>query len=242
MDQWRERLAVFLDIPIKQIGQIGAGRREQTKEIDVAVIQSLNRKGEVDNLVRDYGQVIIDEAHHLSAFSFETVLKRVHARYILGLTATPVRKDGHHPIILMQCGPIRHRATMRQQREADNVMYRLIPRATNFRNRDEDSEIGIQALYGKLAVSDQRNAQIFDDILQALEAGRSPLVLTELVGHLELLSEQLGPFAKNIIVLRGGRSRKKNAEALEKLASIPNNEERLIIVTGYDVMPDDQRL
>ena len=244
MDQWRERLAVFLDIPIKQIGQIGAGRREQSKGIDVAVIQSLNRKGEVDNMVGDYGHVIVDEAHHLSAFSFETVLKRVIAKYILGLTATPVRKDGHHPIILMQCGPIRHRVTMRQQREADNVNYRLIPRATNFRNADEDAEIGIQALYGKLAVSDQRNAQIFDDILQALEAGRSPLVLTERIGHLELLSEQLRPFAKNIIVLRGGRSRNKNAEALEKLASIPQNEERLIIATGRYIGEgfDDARL
>jgi superfamily II DNA or RNA helicase len=244
MDQWRERLATFLDRPVENIGQIGAGRREQTGEIDVAVMQSLNRKGEVDPLVGDYGHVIVDEAHHISAFSFESVLKRVYAKYILGLTATPIRKDGHHPIILMQCGPIRHRVTPRQQRASTNVVYRLVPRITDFRVPDEEGETGIQALYGKLAQDDQRNAQIFDDILQALEAGRTPLVLTERVRHAEMLADRLGSFAKNVIVLRGGRGRKKTAEALEQLASIPDDQERLIIATGRYIGEgfDDARL
>ena len=244
MEQWRERLAVFLDLPVADIGQIGGGRRQQTGEIDIAVIQSLNRKGEVNELVRDYGQVIVDEAHHLSAFSFEAVLKQAKARFILGLTATPVRKDGHHPIILMQCGPIRHRVTMREQRDRTNVVHRLVPRVTNFRDPAEETETSIQALYGALAINDERNEQIFDDILQALEAGRSPLVLTERIGHLELLAERLGPFARNVIVLRGGRGQKKSREALEKLATIPNNEERLLLATGRYIGEgfDDARL
>ena len=244
MEQWRERLAVFLDLPVADIGQIGGGRRQQTGEIDIAVIQSLNRKGEVNELVRDYGQVIVDEAHHLSAFSFEAVLKQAKARFILGLTATPVRKDGHHPIILMQCGPIRHRVTMREQRDRTNVVHRLVPRVTNFRDPAEETETSIQALYGALAINDERNEQIFDDILQALEAGRSPLVLTERIGHLELLAERLGPFARNVIVLRGGRGQKKSREALEKLATIPNNEARLLLATGRYIGEgfDDARL
>ncbi len=191
MEQWRERLATFLDRPVESIGQIGGGKRKRTGEIDIAVMQSINRKGKVDSLVGEYGQIIVDEAHHVSAFSFESVLRKVCARYILGLTATPVRKDGHHPIILMQCGPIRHRVTPQKQRQPANVEYRLIPRHTEFRVSDEEDEIGIQALYGKLAQDDQRNAQIFDDILQALDAGRTPLVLTERVGHAELLAEKL---------------------------------------------------
>ena len=244
MEQWRERLAAFLDLPVKRFGQIGGGRRQQTGEIDVAVIQSLYRKGAVNELVRDYGQVIVDEAHHLSAFSFEAVLKQAKARYILGLTATPVRKDGHHPIILMQCGPIRHRVTMREQRELTNVVYRLIPRVTNFRDPYEGTETGIQALYGALAISDERNERIFEDVLQALEAGRSPLVLTERIGHLELLAERLAPFARNVIVLRGGRGQKKSRHALDKLAAIPNDEERLLLATGRYIGEgfDDARL
>jgi len=244
MDQWRERLAVFLNLPVTSIGQIGGGRRQQTGEIDVAVIQSLNRKGEVSERVRDYGQVIVDEAHHLSAFTFEAVLKQARAKYILGLTATPVRKDGHHPIILMQCGPIRYRVTMRQQREATNFIHSLIPRVTAFSVANEEPEIGIQALYGALASCNIRNEQIFDDVLHVLEAGRSPLILTERVGHLELLAERLERFARNVVVLRGGRGKKKNMEALEKLAAIPDNEERLLIATGRYIGEgfDDARL
>lgn len=244
MEQWRERLATFLDGPVENIGQIGGGKRKRTGEIDIAVMQSVSRKGKVDSLVGEYGQIIVDEAHHVSAFSFESVLKKVRAKYILGLTATPVRKDGHHPIILMQCGPIRHRVTPQRQRQLANVEYRLIPRSTEFRVSDEEDEIGIQALYGKLTQDDQRNAQIFDDILQALDAGRTPLVLTERVGHAELLAEKLGRFAKNVVILRGGRSRKKAAEVLDELAAVPADQERLIIATGRYIGEgfDDARL
>lgn len=107
MDQWRERLAAFLELPIANIGQVGGGKSKRTGIVDVAVIQSLQRKGSVQDFVAEYGHVIVDECHHLAAFTFERVLREVRAKYVLGLTATPTRKNGHHPIISMQCGPIR---------------------------------------------------------------------------------------------------------------------------------------
>lgn len=174
MEQWCERLAGFLEIPLKKIGQIGGGRRKVTGEIDIAVIQSLSHRGEVDNLVAGYGQVIVDEAHHLSAFSFERVLKQVKARYVMGLTATPVRKDGHHPIILMQCGPIRYRVTIKEQRKGSATVHRVVPRVTVFQLPENASEAGIQALYADLASNEIRNELIFNDVLQNLEEGRSP--------------------------------------------------------------------
>ena len=94
MDQWRERLAAFLDLPIGSIGQFGGVKTNRTGVIDVAVIQSLQRKGDVEDFVADYGHVIVDECHHLSAVTFERVLRQVKAKYVLGLTATPIRKDG----------------------------------------------------------------------------------------------------------------------------------------------------
>ena len=97
------------------IGQIGGGKDKRTGIVDIGVIQSLNRKGAVKDLVSGYGQVIIDECHHMSAFSFEQVLKEAKAGYVVGLTATPVRKDGHHPIIVMQCGHIRFRVDAKKQ-------------------------------------------------------------------------------------------------------------------------------
>ena len=101
MDQWRERLAAFLAMPIGQVGQYGGGKTKRTGLIDVAVIQSLQRKGAVEDFVADYGHVIVDECHHLSAVTFERILRGVKAKYVLGLTATPTRKDGHQPIIYM---------------------------------------------------------------------------------------------------------------------------------------------
>ena len=106
MDQWKESLLKFLDVDKKDIGQFGGGKKKLTGKIDIAMIQSLGQKGVVNDLVADYGQVIVDECHHISAVSFEQVARRIKARYILGLSATVTRKDGHHPIIFMQCGPV----------------------------------------------------------------------------------------------------------------------------------------
>ena len=113
MDQWHERLKAFLNTD--SIGRIGGGRDKKTGLIDIGMIQSLGHKGVVKDLVAEYGQIIVDECHHISAFSFEQVLKQAKAKYVIGLTATPVRKDGHHPIIIMQCGPIRFRVDAKRQ-------------------------------------------------------------------------------------------------------------------------------
>jgi hypothetical protein len=132
LDQWQERLAMFLGAPLNSIGQIGGGKSERTRSIDVAVIQSLYRKNEVKDFVAEYGQVIVDECHHISAFTFEQVMKQVKARFVVGLTATPTRKDGHHPIIYMQCGPIRFSMSARTMTESTPFEHQVIPRNTDF--------------------------------------------------------------------------------------------------------------
>ena len=108
LQQWKERLQAFLELDKATVGSIGGGKAKPTGLIDVAVMQSLSRKGEVSEQVKNYGQIIVDECHHLSAFLFEAILKSAGAKYVLGLTATPIRRDGQQPIIFMQCGPIRH--------------------------------------------------------------------------------------------------------------------------------------
>ena len=132
LDQWVERLAAFLGVPAKSIGRIGGGRNKPTGLLDVAVIQSLVRKGVVDDRVGDYGQVIVDECHHVSAHSFEQVVRRAKARFVVGLSATVTRKDGHHPIIFMQCGPVRHRVDARAQAAARPFEHTVVVRPTGF--------------------------------------------------------------------------------------------------------------
>lgn len=244
MDQWKERLSLFLDLPPKSIGEIGGGKSKATGIIDIATMQSLHREGKVKPVIADYGQVIIDECHHVSAFSFEQVLKQVKAKYILGLTATPFRKDGHHPIITMQCGPIRFKATAKQQSELNQFEHAVLPRYTGFTLPETNQKLSIQEIYGLLVQDQNRNDLIFNDLLKALETGRSPLVLTERTEHLDYLENRLKGFAKNMFVLRGGMGKKQRLELQEQIANLPDSEERVILATGRYIGEgfDDSRL
>ncbi|EME69437.1 hypothetical protein H261_13239 [Paramagnetospirillum caucaseum] len=246
LDQWIARLSTFLDLPPKSIGQIGGGKRKPTGIVDVAVIQSLARKGEVDDIVGEYGHLIIDECHHLSAVSFEAVARRCKAKCVLGLSATVSRKDGHHPIIFMQCGPVRFRVDAKRQAAQRPFGHRVVLRHTSFAlppGMDADRP-AIQELYNALARDDARNAMIFDDVLKSLEAGRSPVILTERKDHVLLLAERLSRFARNVIVLHGGLGVKARRAQAEQLAAIADTEERVLIATGRYIGEgfDDARL
>jgi superfamily II DNA or RNA helicase len=243
MDQWHERLKVFLIMNSGEIGRIGGGRDKAFGMVDIAMIQSLLRMDDIDVFIRKYGQIIIDECHHIPAFSFEKVVKRANARYVVGLTATPIRKDGHHPIIAMQCGPVVHKIGARESQALSGLQCRVFAKMTSF-IAPADGQIPIQEIYRMLAADEQRNETIFGDILDALERKRSPLVLTERREHLELLYGKLRNFAKNIVVFHGGMSKKKRQTVMEQLRAIPPGEERLILATGRYIGEgfDDARL
>lgn len=246
LNQWVESLRSFLQIDPKQIGIIGAGKRKPTGVVDVALIQSLVRKGEVDDVVADYGHLIVDECHHLSAASFELVARRSKARYVTGLSATVARKDGHHPIIFMQCGPVRHQVSAKSQAAESGIHHRARQRHTRFRLPDAlamAERPSMPAIYAALAEDETRNDLIFDDVLKSLEAKRSPIVLTERKDHLENLQQRFTGFAKNIVVLRGGMSA-KNRKAAHAALNVDDDEERLILATGRYIGEgfDDARL
>ena len=246
LDQWVARLRAFLDIDPDRIGVIGGGKKRPTGVIDVAIMQSLVRKGEVSNLVADYGHLVVDECHHLSAFSFEAVARAAKARYVLGLSATVTRKDGHHPIIFMNCGPIRYRVSAKKQAATRPFHHRVVLQKTVFRAapQETNSRTSIQGLYGLLARDEARNAMIFHDILTALELGRSPVVITERKDHLQTIAERLAKFAKNVVVLKGGMKAQERKRVIEALESIPDGEERVIVATGRYLGEgfDDNRL
>jgi superfamily II DNA or RNA helicase len=234
LDQWVTRLQAFLDVPPNKLGVIHGGKKKPTGIIDVALMQSLIRKGAVSDQVAEYGHVIVDECHHLSAVGFEAIAREAKARYVLGLSATVTRKDGHHPIIFMQCGPIRHRVDARKQAAARPFDHKVVFRRTAFRltRSGPDDKPAIQELYARLAQDPARNDLIFNDILSALDTGRSPVVITERKDHLEMLAARLSKFAKNVIVLRGGMSARQARAATESLATTPAGEERVLVATG----------
>jgi len=230
LEQWRARLAAFLDLPLKAIGQVVGGKDKRTGFIDVALLQSLHRKGEVKDCVAEYGHVIVDECH-LTAFSFEQVMRQVKAKFIVGLTATPVRKDGHHPIIFMQCGPIRFNMSAREAVERSPFRHLVLPRHTGFRTPPEITDLTIHDAYAALVTDEERNRQIVADIIQVVREGRMPLVLTNRTDHLERLASGLSEI-RRVLILKGGMGKKQRRAAAEKLASIPDGAPRVLLATG----------
>ena len=244
LDQWVAQLALFLDVDPKSIGRVGGGKRNVTGAIDVAMLQSVVRKDSVSDLVAEYGHVVVDECHHVPAVSFERVLSEVRARYVTGLTATPKRRDGQHPIIEMQIGPARFIVNPRSQAAAQAFQHRLIIRKTEFELPQVGADYPIQRVYQRLAADQDRNDIILTDIIGALEDGRSPIVLTERKDHLVFLAERLRGFTPHLVVLKGGSSAKQRREALAALEAIPETEERLVLATGRYIGEgfDDARL
>jgi len=243
------------------IGHIGGGKRKPTDFIDIALLQSLRRENEVDNIVASYGHVIIDECHHIPAVSFEKILQACKARYVLGLSATVVRKDGHHPIVFMQCGPLRFRADRGKSSDDRPFSRRVLVRDTQLRMGTDtfSQEIGfaekkclspscrvpIQDIYRLMLQDEARNLSIVNDVSGSLDEGRFPLVLTERTEHVEILARDLMAWGIEVIVLKGGMGRKARRKALERL-SVQEESSRIVIVAtgryigeGFDHAPLD---
>jgi superfamily II DNA or RNA helicase len=247
LEQWIERLSSFLGVPTKEIGRLGGGQKKLTGALDVALIQSLVRKEMVDDRVADYGNLIVDECHHISARSFELVVRRAKAKFVTGLSATVSRKDGHHPIIFMQCGPVRHRVNARTQAAGRPFRHHVLVRPTGFRAdvaSDSDARAEFHQLYEALQNDDKRNHMICADVVSAVNQGRSPLVLTERIEHLQRLAQLLSPAIPNLILLQGGQTKKELVAALARLAEIPRTAGRAVLATGKYIGEgfDDPRL
>lgn len=246
LEQWKERLETFLKIdetieePAAKrgrkknssvIGCLYAGKNTLHGIIDIALIQSCFSDGEVKPFVKDYGMVIVDECHHVSSVSFEQVLRQVTATYVYGLTATPIRKDGHQPIIFMQCGKIRFTADAKSQMENQTFKRLLIPRFTSFRNISSDTKTYVQVTQD-LSEDKVRNEFIVEDVRIAIQEGRTPLVLTTRTAHVKALAQMLIPFADHVIQLIGADSAKEKRLALQNLQSMPTSESLVIVATG----------
>jgi len=237
-DQWKATLGDFLCGEDLSIGTIGGGRSKPSGCIDIAMMQSLygredgKESDDVKPIVRDYGMVIVDECHHIPAFKFESVLKFANARYVYGLTATPVRRDGHQPILFMQLGPIRYRSDSKAKSSAPGFDRILVPRFTRSRILLEDSRTDMSTLYKVLSEDVSRNGMILSDVRKSLSEGRTPIILCNRKSHVESLSVELGGFCPNVVTLMGVSSVKEKRQAIERLKSIPEDESMAIVATG----------
>lgn len=228
LKQWQERLQVFLGVAKNMVGTIGAGKAKPTGQIDIAVMQSVSRQGEVNPLVENYGHVIIDECHHIGAASFDAILKKTKAKYVLGLTATPIRRDGQQPIIFMQCGPIRHTAV----RSASAPHDLEVTPVSRHGRIDLGTDAEIQDVFRHLANDTLRTQAIVAEIKTAFESGRKVLVLTERTEHLDAIGAVLDGQVSAHFVLHGRLSKKQRSVLIEELNALPPDSPRILLATG----------
>ena len=246
LKQWHDRLTEFLNIDYPQheeknkrgrrkvfspIGCFDSSGNTLHGIIDIALIQSCLDEDGVKPFVQDYGLVIVDECHHVSSITFEQVLMSIKAHTIYGLTATPIRKDGHQPIIFMQCGPIRFSTDVKSQIAKQSFDRFLIPRFTSYNSILED-RLSIATLYKYLSEDELRNNLIVEDICKAVNTGRTPIILTNRTAHVSVLAEKLKATIKNVISLTGIGTTKEKREAMQRLQTIPDSEQLVIVATG----------
>ena len=246
LKQWHDRLTEFLNIDYPQheeknkrgrrkvfspIGCFDSSGNTLHGIIDIALIQSCLDEDGVKPFVQDYGMVIVDECHHVSSITFEQVLMSIKAHTIYGLTATPIRKDGHHPIIFMQCGPIRFSTDVKSQIAKQSFDRFLIPRFTSYNSILED-RLSIATLYKYLSEDEIRNNLIVEDICKAVNTGRTPIILTNRTAHVSVLAEKLKATIKNVISLTGAGTTREKREAMQRLQTIPDSEQLVIVATG----------
>lgn len=227
LKQWQEKLQTFLDIPGNNIGVIYGSKKRIFGEVDIALIQSLARLENLEEFLGSYGQVIVDECHHLSAFSFESVLKRVKAKYVTGLTATPIRRDGHHPIIFMQCGQIRY--TVTENLTASSKMDVL---CSSMNSSYFPPDADIQKIFNLVVNNAERNGKITSDVIRAFNEGRKILVLTGRTEHLFQLNDLLSSRIDPVFLLHGKLPAKERANIFSRLSGMDALSPRVILSTG----------
>ncbi len=244
LEQWVRQLGEFLELEADSIGTIGGGRGQPTGKVDVAMVQSLARHKTLDQLLAGYGHIVIDECHHVPAVMTERVLQAAPARYVTGLTATPKRRDGHHPIIAMQCGPVRHTIGHDATRSLQPLVFRVVRRDTPFDPQTLPRDPHIQEVFAALATDGARTKLIAKDTLELAAQGRHPIVLTERREHLQRLAEHLAHGSHTLITLHGDMRPAEHRAAQAQLASSDGDGGRVVLATGRYIGEgfDDPRL
>lgn len=242
--QWKERLSQFLSIesqPFKEytptgrlrkkesIGEIYGSKNKQSRIIDIVLFQTLSSRGHLDEFFNHYGQVIVDEAHHVAAKSYEDVIKQVNTRYLYGLTATPERKDGLHPLVFMRLGDIiyEHDTNIDDSVLIPRYFY---PRFTSY--SDYNPELNHIEHLNTMQKDEERNLQIIEDICENIENNYTCLVLTDRIHHIEILAEMLEErdLEAGIYTLHSQQAKQENNVYLEEMKN--SDQPMVIISTG----------
>ncbi len=250
IEQWQDALQKFLiineELPTYEtktgrirtrksiVGRLHGAHDSMTGIVDIAMVGSLNKKGEYHKLLNEYGMVIVDECHHAAAKTIADVLKEVKAKYVYGVTATPKRTDGLEKINYMLLGPIRYSYTAKEKAAAQGVAHYVYPRFTRTvapRGVITD-KIHPNTAYDIIHGNTARDEQIIHDVKLCVEQGRTPVVLSRYKDHSETLYARLKEYADNVFLMTGKNSKREHKKILEQLRNVSDNESIILVATG----------
>jgi len=198
------------------------------------MIGSLYKKGKFHERLNDYGMVIMDECHHGASATAQEILKQVNAKYVYGVSATPMRSDNLEKINYMLLGPIRHQYTALERNEAQGIDHLVIPRYTRVANTAANKE-DINEAYALISGSKLRNEQIIEDIKECVEKGRTPVVLTKYKEHAKYIYDYVQGVADFTFILYGDNSGKENESIRRQLKEIPRDKSFILVATGQKI-------
>ena len=250
LEQWVEELNKFLNIneepPIYKtksgrekrrnsaIGILHGSRNTLTGLIDVAMVGSVYSKGKFNELINSYGMVLMDECHHCGSNTSVEVMKKVNARYVYGVSATPKRGDELEKIIYMLIGPVRHRYTAKERAAEQGIGHYVYPRYTRVVDTEE-SKGDINGAYSLISFNVARNDMILDDTRKCVKEGRTPVILTKYKEQAKYLYDHLQKDADHVFLLYGDNSDKENLDVRRSLKEVPQNKSLILVATGQKI-------
>ena len=232
LNQWKDRIKEFLSV--EEVGEISSRKKKITNIIDVASIKSLWNNGDVLDIAKNYGMIIIDECHHTAAYTFEQAINTGNAKYVYGISATPERENGHTPIIKMQCGDIRYKVDSQKFNKELNIPMKVIVKSShlNFTNPNIDN-YELNEINDLIAKDILRSENIIKDVKEEYKKGKNILVLTERLTLMNYIYDKLSTYTENIFKYYGGIGKKVLKDYEENINKInENNENKIIVATG----------
>ncbi|HAR80139.1 MAG TPA: hypothetical protein DCR21_04835 [Succinivibrionaceae bacterium] len=198
--------------------------------IDVVMVQSLGAYGNIKELVKKYGLVIVDECHHSAAESYFDALSQINSNYFFGFSATPSRQDGLDKKLYYLFGPTRYRFTAIDKVNLQGIPHFVISRFIPFTMFPK--QLSFNEITNEITKDKRRNEIIVSDIKDAILNNRTPLVLTRRVEHARVLFDSLRECANHIILLIGDLSAEEKRNSLSRLKQVPDDESLILIATG----------
>lgn len=215
------------------VGRLQGAHDSTTGIVDIAMAGSVCKKGEFHKRLKEYGMVIVDECHHAASDTFVEILQEVRAKYVYGVTATPLRSDGLEKINYMLLGPVRYQFTAKDRAKEQGIAHLVYPRFTRaVAPRFHQDNMHPNEAYTILRENEDRDALIINDVTKCIAEGRTPVILSRYIDHSRKLYDRLRNCADEVFLLSGENTKKQHHAVLEQMKQVKADKSMILVATG----------